>query len=407
MSNIKKLFFFLLGAGLFVWAGTAYAVGAFPIGVGGTGTTTAPTYGKVYIGDANGNLEYTATSSLGISSGGSGTVTSIATTFPITGGTITTTGTIGFSGLSTTSPWTSPGVAYVVNGNTLSSTATSTPSVTSPITYSGTLGSFVGGSAGTFACSTCLTANQSITLSGVVSGSGTTAITTTFGNAIANSILANNSGVSATPSFIATSTLGIAISDTTGTLAVARGGTGAVTKTNAFDALSPMTTTGDLIVGGLSGTGIRLAIGTAGTILSSSGGTAAWVATSSVAVSAGLTNTGTLGGLVGGTAVTLKQVENRSFTYATTTAWTGTTTIALGIGYGEVWNTIKCFTDTGTLNVDFYHATTHFSPVFNASTTIGIITTSGTDTIGDKVKVDIGTPASTPTTISCTVNDTI
>lgn len=43
------------------------------------------------------------------------------------------------------------------NGNTAYSVATSTPTVTSPITYSGTLGSFVGGSSGAFACASCAT----------------------------------------------------------------------------------------------------------------------------------------------------------------------------------------------------------------------------------------------------------
>lgn len=147
--------------------------------------------------------------------------------------------------------------------------------------------------------------------------------------------------------------------------------------------------------------------GTSGQVQTNAAGSLGGVSTSSIAVSSGLTTSGTLGSQIGGSTLTLKQLENRAFSFSTTTAWTGTTTIPLGVGYGEVWNTFKCFTDTGTLNVDFYHAMTHFTPVFNASTTIGAITTSGTDTAGDKVKVDIGTPASTPTSITCMVNDTI
>jgi hypothetical protein len=46
-----------------------------------------------------------------------------------------------------------------------------------------------------------------------------------------------------------------------GTVGIANGGTGATTKSLAFDALSPMTTSGDIIYGGLSGTGTRLAKG--------------------------------------------------------------------------------------------------------------------------------------------------
>jgi hypothetical protein len=57
--------------------------------------------------------------------------------------------------------------------------------------------------------------------------------------------------------------------DSTGTLAIASGGTSATTKAGAFDALSPMTTAGDVIYGGASGTGTRLARGTATQVLHS------------------------------------------------------------------------------------------------------------------------------------------
>ena len=52
-----------------------------------------------------------------------------------------------------------------------------------------------------------------------------------------------------------------------GTVAVANGGTGATTKATAFDALSPMTTSGDIIYGGANGTGTRLSKGSNGSIL--------------------------------------------------------------------------------------------------------------------------------------------
>lgn len=65
-----------------------------------------------------------------------------------------------------------------------------------------------------------------------------------------------------------------------GTVAIANGGTGQTTKAPAFDALSPMTTAGDLILGGASGTGTRLAIGGNNTYLKSNGTTASWSASS-------------------------------------------------------------------------------------------------------------------------------
>lgn len=66
---------------------------------------------------------------------------------------------------------------------------------------------------------------------------------------------------------------------TSGTVAIANGGTGQTTKAAAFDALSPMTTGGDVIYGGASGTATRLANGTDGQFLKSNGTTVApsWV----------------------------------------------------------------------------------------------------------------------------------
>lgn len=58
-----------------------------------------------------------------------------------------------------------------------------------------------------------------------------------------------------------------------GTVPLNKGGTGQTTKAPAFDALQPMTTGGDLIYGGASGTGTRLANGTAAQVLTSAGTT--------------------------------------------------------------------------------------------------------------------------------------
>lgn len=60
-----------------------------------------------------------------------------------------------------------------------------------------------------------------------------------------------------------------------GTVPLNKGGTGQTTKAPAFDALSPMTTGGDIIYGGASGTGTRLANGSANQVLMSAGGTSA------------------------------------------------------------------------------------------------------------------------------------
>ena len=64
----------------------------------------------------------------------------------------------------------------------------------------------------------------------------------------------------------------------TGTVAIANGGTGQTTASAAFNALSPITTTGDLIIGNGTNSATRLGIGTNGYILTSNGTTASWVA---------------------------------------------------------------------------------------------------------------------------------
>jgi hypothetical protein len=65
-----------------------------------------------------------------------------------------------------------------------------------------------------------------------------------------------------------------------GTVAIANGGTGQTTASAAFNALSPITTTGDLIIGSGVNSATRLGIGTNGYVLTSNGTTATWAAAS-------------------------------------------------------------------------------------------------------------------------------
>ena len=66
-----------------------------------------------------------------------------------------------------------------------------------------------------------------------------------------------------------------------GTVGIANGGTGQTTANAGFNALSPLTTAGDILYGGASGAGTRLAIGTAGQFLTVNGGATApqWTTT--------------------------------------------------------------------------------------------------------------------------------
>jgi hypothetical protein len=74
-----------------------------------------------------------------------------------------------------------------------------------------------------------------------------------------------------------------------GALPLGNGGTGQTTATAAFDALSPMTTQGDVIVGGAAGAAGRVAIGANGTVLASNGTTASFQTISSLISMLGLT----------------------------------------------------------------------------------------------------------------------
>ena len=69
-------------------------------------------------------------------------------------------------------------------------------------------------------------------------------------------------------------------SNVTGTVALANGGTGQTTAAAAFNALNPMTTTGDIIYEASASTAARLPIGTTGQVLTVAGGIPSWATAS-------------------------------------------------------------------------------------------------------------------------------
>jgi hypothetical protein len=96
---------------------------------------------------------------------------------------------------------------------------------------------------------------------------------------------AANLAGTALPSAIVTSSLTALGTVATGVwngtaIGIAYGGTGQTTKAAAFNALSPITTTGDLIIGNGSNSATRLAIGANTYVLTSDGTTASWQAAS-------------------------------------------------------------------------------------------------------------------------------
>ena len=119
-----------------------------------SGSFHLPSLGAGFLSnDANGNVYTTASSSLFTltTTGSSGAATYIGNTLNIpqySGG--------GSGTVSTSTNETAGFLAYWTSNSAtpalLGKVATSTPTVTAPITYSGTLGSFVGGIAGAFAC---------------------------------------------------------------------------------------------------------------------------------------------------------------------------------------------------------------------------------------------------------------
>ena len=106
-----------------------------------------------------------------------------------------------------------------------------------------------------------------------------------YGSKTANFILAAPNSSAGAPTFRAMvaadvptlnqNTTGTA-SNVTGTVAIANGGTGQTTAANAFNALSPLTTVGDLLYEETGAVAARLPIGTTGQFLTVASGKPAW-----------------------------------------------------------------------------------------------------------------------------------
>jgi hypothetical protein len=176
-----------------------------------------------------------------------------------------------------------------------------------------------------------------VTVAGTLAvGNGGTGITS-FGTGVAGALGQNVSGSGSialttspvfttpnlgTPSAVTlTSATGLPLSTgVTGTLAIGNGGTGQTTASTAFNALSPLTTLGDILYGGASGAGTRLGIGSTSQVLTVVGGVPSWATpasggvttisfgstglTPSTATSGAVSVAGTLAVANGGTGVT-------------------------------------------------------------------------------------------------------
>lgn len=184
---------------------------------------------------------------------------------------------------------------YASSGNTLTRTTPLSGSAATPVNFSsGTQNVFV-----TYPAekSVNLNASGNVSALGTIS-SGTwqgTAITDTYLATISTAGKVSNSATTATDAntsnaivardasgnFSAgtiTATLSGTATNVSGTVAILNGGTGQTTASAAFNALSPVTTTGDLIIGNGTNSATRLAIGANTYLLTSNGTTASWQA---------------------------------------------------------------------------------------------------------------------------------
>ena len=194
------------------------------------------------------------------------------------------------------------GVSSITFGSTGLTPATAT---TGAVTVAGTLALTNGGSGQTTAQLAMNAFAGAVTSGSYLRGNGTNVVMNTIQVADVPTLNQNTTGTAA---------------NVTGTVAIANGGTGQTTAGAAFDALSPITTTGDLIIGTGVNTASRLAIGANGYLLTSNGTTASWVAapasgvttfsagttglTPSSATSGAVTLAGTLAVANGGTGAT-------------------------------------------------------------------------------------------------------
>jgi collagen type I alpha len=186
----------------------------------------------------------------------------------------------------------------------------------------------------------------------------------------------------------------------TGTVAIVNGGTGQTSASAAFNALSPVTTTGDLILGNGTNSATRLPIGANGYLLTSDGTTASWTAapatgvtsfsagttglTPATATTGAVTLAGTLDVDNGGTgATTLTGYVKGSGTSAFTASSTIPNTDITGLGTMSTQDATSVAITGGTINGTTVGATTASTGRFtdltvNDNSTFG---SSNTDTI--------------------------
>ena len=264
---------------------SALTAGTLPIAAGGTGQTSASTafnalspitsVGDLILGNGVNSATRLAIGTSGYVLTSNGTTASWQPTAS-TGVTSISFGTTGLTpSTATTGAVTVAGTLNIANGGT-GITAFGTGVQTA-------LGQNVTGSGGiVLATGPTLTSLTAPIHYGGTTASSTLTLQSTTGVGTTDSVVikVGNNGATTALTAASSGTVTIGTLNLTNALGISYGGTGQTTASAAFNALSPITSTGDLIIGNGTNSATRLAIGTSGYVLTSSGTTASWSAPS-------------------------------------------------------------------------------------------------------------------------------
>lgn len=336
---------------------TTGVTGTLPVGNGGTGQTS------LAIGALGYGAGSSAHSTLAIGTAGQVLTVNSGATAPqwsTLSGVAVTTLSFGTTGLTpsaaTSGVITVAGTLATANGGTNLTAFTSGGAMYATSTSALTTGTLPNTAGGTGQSS-------AFTQYGVTYASSTTVLATTSAGTSTTVLHGNSAGA---PTFGAVSLT----ADVSGTLPILNGGTGQTTATAAFNALSPITATGDLIIGNGTNSATRLAIGASTYVLTSSGTTASWQpasggVTSFTAGTTGLTpSTATTG------AITL------AGTLVVGNGGTGVATLT-GLAYGNGTSAFTAATGAQVVTVIGSNAVTNAT---NATNTTNVALTAGSGT---------------------------